>query len=81
MVNRCPSGTGQEGDPALVPQSEPLLLQITHQTIKEGDNNKEAHKNQKTSLLCLLHIFKVPEESMEDQRQTLNCINQETLRD
>ena len=56
MVNQGPSGTGQEVDPSLAPQAEPLLLQIPHQTIQEGYNTKEAQQDPKTSPLYLLHI-------------------------
>ena len=47
MVNRGYSGTGREGSPGLAPQTEPLLLQITPQTIQEGDNTQEDQQGQK----------------------------------
>ena len=48
MVNRGYSGTGKVGASGLATQAEPLPLQISNQTIHEGDNTQEAHKDQKT---------------------------------
>ena len=79
MVNRGLSGMGREGYPGLVPQAEPLILKIPHHTIIEGCNTKEAQQYQKNSPLFILYIFKVPQEFMEYQRQTLKRFNQEAL--
>ena len=81
MVNRGTFGTGREGDPVLAPQAEPLLIQIPPQTIQDGDNTKEAKQYKKTSALCRLLIWKVPQEAVEKQSQTLRWFNQEALRD
>ena len=81
MFNIGTSGTGWEGAPGLTTQAEPLPLKIPPQTIQEGDNTKESQKYQKNSSLGHLHICKVPQEAMEDQRQTLKRINQKALLD
>ena len=75
MVNSGPFVTGQEGAPVLASQAEPFLLQIHPQTIQEVGNTKEAQQYQKTPPFCFLNIWKVPQEAMEDQRQTLRPVN------
>ena len=81
MVEQVTYGTGWEGDSGLAPQDELFILKIPRQTIQEGGNTKEAHKDHKTSPLCCLYSCKVPQEAMEDQRKTLKRINQEFLGD
>ena len=46
-----------------------------------GGNTKEYQKDQKTYPFCRLFIWKVPQDSMEDQRKILRRFNQETLVD
>ena len=72
---------GQEGAPSLLPQAETLLFQIPSQNIQKGYNTQEAQQEQRTSSLCCLNIWKVPQEVMEYKRQTLKQINQESLGD
>ena len=81
MVNQGSSGMVQEGYPGLEPQAEPVLIQISHQTIQEGDNNQEAHQDHNPPPVCCLHICKAPQEATEDQSKTLKWINQEALID
>ena len=62
-------------------QAEPLLFQITHQTIQEGDTTQEAYQVKKNPPLCRLSVWEVQQEAMGDQRQILRRVDQETLVD
>ena len=68
--------TGLEGDLGLEPQAEPLLLKIPLKIIQDSDNTQEAHQCQKTSPLCRLFIWEVPQETMEEKNQMLGWVNQ-----
>ena len=41
VVNLVPFETGQEGDPGLVLQAEPLIFRIPPKIIQEGNNMQE----------------------------------------
>ena len=56
-----------------------MLLQILPQTTQEGDNTKESQKYQNPPTLCILFIWKVPQEAMKNQRKILSRVNRETL--
>ena len=81
VFNRGYFGAVREGYPSLAPQVESLLFQISLQTIQEGDYTQEVYKDQKTTPLCCLLVWKVPQEAIEYLRQTLRWGNQEILGD